>query len=259
VTGTSVVDVRGCKVNLRRAGKGEPLLFLHGALGLDTREPLIDALAENFDVIAPDLPGFGLSDVSDTAETVRDLALFTFDFLDALGLDSVHVAGHCIGGWLALEMAVYPGHHFRSMALANSAGLRVKDVPRGDMFVCSEEDLVKMLFANGDGAKWFSGWKDDPERDAIWDRNRGAAAKYSWSPRLCNPKLSNWLHRVDVPVHVWSGAANKVIRPAQGEALAAMIKGAGHTVFDGCAHMIHLEQPQKLGQEITDFIRRAAS
>ena len=41
------------KINIRRMGKGEPLLLLHGARGLNGEEPGLDALAGHFDVIAP--------------------------------------------------------------------------------------------------------------------------------------------------------------------------------------------------------------
>ena len=57
-------------------------------------------------MIAPDHPGFGWSDGAMSVDDVSDLALFYLDLLDTLKLDRVHVVGQCIGGWLALEMAV---------------------------------------------------------------------------------------------------------------------------------------------------------
>ena len=120
------VDVRGCKLHLRRGGHGEPLLFLHGAQGLNEHEPGIEALTANFDVLAPDHPGFGKSDQSDAVDDVGDLALFYLDLLDALELDRVHIVGQCIGGWLALEIAIRNTGRIKSLVLVNSAGLRVK-------------------------------------------------------------------------------------------------------------------------------------
>ena len=194
-------DVRGSKLNIHRMGEGEPLLFLHGAQGLSGNEPGLDALASHFDVIAPDHPGFGRSEDSELVDDVRDLALFYLDLLDELALEQVHVVGHCIGGWVALEMAVASSGRFNSLVLVNSAGIRLKGVPRGDMFLSSEDDLLKLLFAH-DGAEWLKRWRATPELEEIYDRNRAAAAKLSWSPRLCNPKLDRWLHRIDVPTHI---------------------------------------------------------
>jgi pimeloyl-ACP methyl ester carboxylesterase len=91
-----------------RGGTGEPLLLLHG-LGRAWRDwlPVIPGLAEARDVIAVDLPGHGasqpLSDAS--AMTVPNLANIVETELDRLGIETVHIGGSSIGGWLALELA----------------------------------------------------------------------------------------------------------------------------------------------------------
>jgi pimeloyl-ACP methyl ester carboxylesterase len=257
-TQNGLLNVRGSKLNIHRMGTGEPLLFLHGAQGLDGTEAALRALADHFDVIAPDHPGFGSSEDSDLVDDVRDLALFYFDLLDELGFDHVHVVGHCIGGWVALEMAVASSGRFKSLGLVNSAGIRLKGVPRGDMFISSEDDLLKLLFAR-DGAEWLKRWRATREREDIYDRNRAAAAKLSWSPRLCNPKLDRWLHRIDVPTHIVWGGENRLVPPAYAKALQERIAGSSVRIIPGCAHLLHIEQPQVLAEEISSFIRRVAS
>ena len=252
------IDVRGCKLHARRGGQGEPLLFLHGAQGLGGSEPGLEALSKNFDVIAPDHPGFGLSDNSELIDDAGDLAFFYLDLLDCLKLDSIHIVGQCIGGWVALEMAIRNTERMKSLVLVSSAGIRVKGVPRADMFVCSESELLKLLFS-GDGAtQWQQSWRDTPEREEIYDRNRAAAAKYSWSPRLFNPKLERWLHRIDIPTHIVWGNDDRVIPPAYGVALKELIAGSSVTTLPNCAHLPHLEQPQAFADEVSQFIRRAA-
>jgi pimeloyl-ACP methyl ester carboxylesterase len=256
-------DVRGCKLNVRRAGRGEPLLFLHGAQGLmqggvNGVEPGLDALAQNFDVIAPDHPGFGRSADNDLIDDAGDLAFFYLDLLEALEIDSVHVVGQCIGGWIALEMAIRTADRIKSLVLVNSAGIRVKGVPRADMFVCSQDDLMKMLFAGKGADEWLASWRATPDMEDMYDRNRAAAAKYSWSPRLFNPKLERWLHRIDIPTHIIWGKDDRVIPPAYADALRKLIVGASVTMLPGCAHLPHLEQPQAFASEVSQFIRRAA-
>lgn len=253
----TTIDIRGCKLHVQRAGRGEPLLFLHGAQGLSGSEPGLEALALEFDVITPDHPGFGRSDVSDIVDDVADLALFYLDLIDALGLDQVHLVGQCIGGWVALEMAIRSTARIRSLVLVSSAGIRIKGVPRADMFVCSEDDLLKLLFA-GNGAAWLKTWRATPELEDIYDRNRAAAAKYSWSPRLCNPKLEHWLHRIDVPTHIVWGEHDQIIPPAYAAALQDKIKGSSVATLPDCAHLPHIEQPQAFADEVSRFIRSAA-
>ena len=239
-------------------GKGEPLLFLHGALGVADHEPGLEELARNFEVIAPDHPGFGGSEVCADVDDISDLALFYLDVLDHLKLSAVHVAGHCIGGWIALEMAIHASNRFKSITLVNSAGLRVKDAPRGDMFLCSEADLVKLLFNGAAGDAWLKGWRASPANEDAYERNRGAAAKYTWSPRLCNPKLSHWLHRVTAPTHVVWSKDNRVLPLAYAQALTSHIPGASSALIESCGHMAHIEQPKAFADEITKATRRAA-
>ena len=135
----------------------------------------------------------------------------------------MHVVGQCIGGWVALEMAVRSTERLKSLVLVSSAGIRVKGVPRADMFIHSEADLMKLLFAGNVAADWLKAWRATPEMEDIYDRNRMAAAKYSWSPRLCNPKLDRWLHRIDIPTHIIWGEDDQVIPRAYAEALKGLI------------------------------------
>lgn len=259
MTQSADIDLRGSKVHVHRFGTGEPLLFLHGLQGMAENEPGLQELSERFQIIAPDHPGFGRSDISDSVDDVKDLAIFYLDLLDALNLEKVHVVGQCLGGWVAIEMAIYASHRFKSLTLVNSAGLRLKGVPRGDMFVCSEQELLKLLFA-GDGAtKWLESWRASSDREDIYERNRAAAAKYSWSPRLCNPKLDRWLHRVKVPTHLIWSEQNPVIPVDYGEALRDMIPGASLSRVANTAHLINLDQPKAFAREILQFVGRTAS
>jgi pimeloyl-ACP methyl ester carboxylesterase len=253
------MEVRGCKIGLRRGGTGEPLLFLHGAQGLNGNEPGLEALGENFNVVAPDHPGFGRSEMSDAVEDMGDLALFYLDLFDTLKLDRVHLVGQCLGGWLALEIAIRNTSRIKSLVLANSAGIRVKGVPRADMFACSEDELLGLLFAGEAGARWLRSWRASTEMEDIYDRNRAAAARYSWAPRLCNPKLDRWLHRIDVPTHVLWGEKNSLIPLAYASALKDLISGATAATLPDCAHMLHYEQPKAFAGEVSQFIRSAAS
>src|SRR5256885_1279110 len=95
-------------INLRRQGVGEPLLLIHG-IGSSHRcwAPVIAELAAQHDVVAVDLPGFGASAPlpPEVSRTVPSLVDAVERQLDALGLESVHVAGNSMGGWIALELA----------------------------------------------------------------------------------------------------------------------------------------------------------
>lgn len=90
-----------------RRGEGPPLLLLHGLGG--TRivwDPVIEILAAEREVIAPDLPGFGASDpLRDVPPTPANLAAAVASFCAAQGIERPHVGGNSLGAWVALEMA----------------------------------------------------------------------------------------------------------------------------------------------------------
>ena len=253
------LDLDGCKLHVQRSGNGAPLLFLHGAQGLLGWEPVLAALAERFDVIAPDHPGFGRSDIADGVDDIGDLSLFYFDALKALGLSGVHVVGHCLGGWTAMEMAIRNTGPLKTLTLVASAGLRLEGVPRADMFIRTQDELAQLLFAGNGAGSWLQAWRASPEAEEIYDRNRTAAARFSWQPRLCNPKLSRWLHRIDVPTHIVWGENDAVLPTAYAMGLKDRIAGATMTAIPACGHLPHVEQPAQVAAIATDFIQRAAS
>ena len=96
---THEVKLTGATVSLRRGGAGQPLLFLHGADGLPEWPEMLDRLAEKYDVIAPDLPGFGGSAITDSIDDMSDVAYLLLDLLESLDLRDVRVIGHSLGGW----------------------------------------------------------------------------------------------------------------------------------------------------------------
>src|SRR5258708_23463450 len=87
----STLAIRDCCIRLMRAGAGAPLVFLHGGGGLGIWLPCMAQLAEKFDVIAPEHPGFGESENPAWLDTGGDLDKFYLGFLDQVHLVGVHV------------------------------------------------------------------------------------------------------------------------------------------------------------------------
>ena len=91
-------------IRLRRAGSGPKLLFLHGAGGVPQWLPFFDALADHYEVLVPEHPGFGSSDDPPWIQSMSDLAMFYLDLIEEAGLDRIHLVGNSLGGWLAAEI-----------------------------------------------------------------------------------------------------------------------------------------------------------
>ncbi len=124
------VATRGARLSVVEAGTGPTVVAVHG-LGATKGSflPTVVALADRFQVIAFDLPGFGDSDKPIGA--VYDAPFFAaavINLLDALKLKRVHVIGNSLGGRIALEIALRePGRVGRLVLLAPSlAWLRAR-------------------------------------------------------------------------------------------------------------------------------------
>ncbi|MEU1515532.1 alpha/beta fold hydrolase [Streptomyces sp. NPDC005811] len=110
-------------VSYERTGRGEPLLLLHG-IGHHRQawDPVVDLLAAERDVIAVDLPGFGVSPALPDGlayDLPTTTAVFAA-FCEALELERPHVAGNSLGGLLALELG--RGKLVRSVTALSPAG-----------------------------------------------------------------------------------------------------------------------------------------
>jgi pimeloyl-ACP methyl ester carboxylesterase len=89
-----------------RGGVGEPLVLLHGATSSwKCWRDVIPRLTPQFDVFAPDLPGHGGLPRPTRPHTMSDLADVLEAELDAAGIETAHLVGNSLGGWLAVELA----------------------------------------------------------------------------------------------------------------------------------------------------------
>jgi len=246
--------INGCKVSLRRGGAGEPLLFLHGARGAGRWLPFMEALSRTFDVIVPEHPGFGESETPDWLDSVGDLAYYYLDFLEALSLDHVNLVGTSLGGWIAAEMAVRDQSPLRTLTLVASAGIHVKGVPKGDIFLWSRQQLAQNLFYDPGLAEAMLR-AETSEEEEIQVRNRITVAKLCWQPRLYNPHLAKWLHRICVPTLILWGDADKVIPPPYGPAFCHLIPNARLEILPRCGHLPQVERTEEFVAAVTGFIQ----
>jgi 3-oxoadipate enol-lactonase len=111
-----------------RTGSGVPLVFLHGyPLDRTIWDTVTTMLEADFDVLAPDLRGFGASPVFPPTYALTDMAGDVLVLLNKLKLDSVVLAGHSMGGYVALALArAYPE---RVAGLALIASQAIADTP----------------------------------------------------------------------------------------------------------------------------------
>jgi len=116
---TETTTVAGLKTHLRRGGKGEPVILLHGlgASSYSWRYALPE-LAKHYEVFAPDLPGFGRTDKPwDFDYSIHGLHAWILEFMDHMGIKNARFAGNSMGGVLSLWTAMEAPTRVERMAL----------------------------------------------------------------------------------------------------------------------------------------------
>jgi len=254
------VQIRDTSLRAARGGKGEPLLFLHDATGAAGWPPFLDRLAERFDVIAPEHPGYGGGDAPPWLDRIADLANFYLDFLDTLELRHVHLVGASLGGWVAAELGTRNTRRLASITLIDPPGIQLAGVAGIDSYVTNDERTIRDLFFDQKIADAAVARLLAPEAEDALLKNKMVTAKLTWQPRLHDPHLAKWLHRIDVPVLIVWGANDQILPPEYAAEWRRLIPGAQSAILQDCGHLPHLEKPEELARMVTDFSggRRAA-
>lgn len=122
------VNINGIELAYTRQGKGSPLVLLHGfPLDHHIWDEILPLLEDTFDLVVPDLRGFGESTTIDTPYTMDDFASDIAGLLDHLGIQKTAIAGHSMGGYVSLAFArLFPD---RVAGLALVASQTLADPP----------------------------------------------------------------------------------------------------------------------------------
>lgn len=249
------VEVAGCRLQVREAGAGVPLLFLHGAGGAESALGWLAPFARaGLRVIVPDHPGFGASEDPAWLDNIHDAAYACLDLLDTLDLRGVHLVGMSLGGWIGLEVAVRNTSRLASLTVIGAAGIRPGDIPTGDLFMWSPEERIRNLVADPALADKILALPQTPEQQDVALRNFITTAKLAWEPRFFDPHLEKWLHRLRLPTHVIWGSDDRLFPPEYGRRLASLIPGARFSVIERCGHLPQVERPA----ELTALVRQLA-
>jgi pimeloyl-ACP methyl ester carboxylesterase len=252
------LDIKGCPVEIHRAGSGPPLLYLHAEQYFERVTPYLDALARKWTVIAPRHPGYGATSGATEFRSVDDLAYLYLDLLDELKLNKVVLVGASLGGWIALEMCVRNHARLSKLVLVSSVGVKFsgrEERDFADLFYMPDIEAFPMLFADPkrhapDYATMSAGQLEELARE------RQMLAHYGWRPYLHNPALKRWLHRVDLPTLVVWGAADRFASQSYGQSLTSALPAAELMLIEGAGHYPEIEQSEATLRAIDAFVHK---
>ena len=242
--------------HLERQGAGPPVLLLHGwGASSQLFQAAIANLRGEFDVLAPDLPGFGATLPPAEPWGVQEYAAWVVALLDTLGIERAHVVGHSNGGRIAIRLAHCWPQRVEKVVLTDSAGIRPPRTWRYHLRVRA----FKLL-------RWAGQSAAMPAPLRAWATARAAASgstdyqQASGVMRATLVRLVNADLRADLPhIHsptllIW-GERDQDTPLADGQLMERTIPDAGLVVFAGAGHFAYLEQSPRFCHIVKTFFQ----
>ena len=253
------VMVRGHKIAYYEAGKGSAVILIHG-LGADSRHwaANVDALVQNFRVMALDQIGYGQSDKPLMRYTVENFSAYLDGFLQAVKIPKASLVGNSLGGWVALDFTIRHPQMVEKLVLVDSAGLRptaALKMPAGGRKTLSPLNT-----------HWFFDLMDANKEWATTDLGPNAFERHvqngdsytvasSVGEMITGREFEDKkLGKVQVPTLIIWGRDDLLIPLAMGEQLHKGIAGSQMIVLDGTGHIPMVGKPAEFNEALTKFL-----
>ncbi len=262
-----IVDALGIKTAYVTAGKpnGQPLLLLHGMTSSgDIYREFMHELADEFWLIAPDIPGFGASD-STSPFTFAHLVEWLAAFREALNLPPLVLAGHSFGGSLAASYALsYPEDVTRLLLFA-PALLASKLYPHYlkragiTLGLVDLSTVVSQSRAIVGQQVRISFYDADKQDESVWPRRLRdydlARASSDVIKVVAFEDMRQDLARLALPVCVVWGEDDPVLPAAHAADLVELLPDAEAILLPECGHILIMEKQAEVQAAARAFAR----
>ncbi|MFD1645846.1 alpha/beta fold hydrolase [Haloarchaeobius litoreus] len=272
----ATVAVDGHDIRYVEAGEGPPLLLLHGGIidaGPVSWGEVIEPLSETFTVYAPDMLGYGDSDLPDVDYTIDRHVRTMAGFCRELDIEEPSVCGLSLGGAVALGLALDTDVDAHRLVPTSCFGLGT-ELPRGTLsYVLSRLPVLNRiavaLFRRSRGFTKASLAGIVHDTDTLSEECVDAVWKYARKPNACvafrnfrkhemtrQGYVTNYTPRLDdldVPTLFVHGRHDEVVPVELAEQAAARAPNAELTVLEDCAHWPPREDPGRMVELLTDF------
>lgn len=246
------VVVDGLMTSYVRIGVGKQVLLLHGwADKSDSWKKFATELGTQYEVIVPDLPGFGGTQAPTSAWGLNEYVEFVQSFVKKLGLHTEVIIGHSNGGAIAMRGLANGELTADKLVLLASAGVRNQQTGRKQTF--------KLVAKTG---KVLA--KPLPAR--MQRRLRSKLYQSAGSDMLVAPHMQETFKKVvtdDVqqdaaalttPTLLIYGEQDTATPVRYGQLLHERISGSTLEILPGVGHFLHLDEPAKVVHLVQEFL-----
>ena len=247
---------------------GDPVLLIHGFGGdKDNWALYAPFITDKYRLISPDVPGFG--------DAVRDMnrdydmatqASRMRDFLDAMGLEKVHIGGNSMGGGISLHFARMFPERVKSLTLFNNAGVigtsesdlqRQVMTGKNPLEITSADDVTRMMAYIAHKPITVPG----QFRKVIYQefaKHRDLLDKIFWQiagDGLERP-LNDQLPEIVLPTLIIWGRHDQLIDVSCAEVMAAAMPDSELIIFENLGHVPMIEDPANVATPHLQFLAK---
>ncbi len=224
------ITIEGLNLHYQVAGEGYPFVLVHGGhLDSSTWHAQVAFFSKRYRVITYDLRGHGRSEIPAADYSLGDCVADLGRLLDHLRVERAFLAGHSMGGYIALSLALNHPQYVRALILTGTN--------------CGP--VVETLKAWG-----------DEKAARLKTRTAPAARRFvkAHQANVARPDLTGRLSEIRRPVLIVVGDGDTVTPRRISEAMLKEIPGAEMEVISGCGHMCHQEQPETFNTIVGSFL-----
>jgi 2-succinyl-6-hydroxy-2,4-cyclohexadiene-1-carboxylate synthase len=265
-----MISANGVQYHVEVTGKGAPLLLLHGFTGdTTTWKSIVNVLAQQYQCIGVDIIGHGKSESPQDVGKykIEHVAHDLKEIVNQLGFKKVHVLGYSMGGRLALSFALLHSDYIDTLIL-ESASPGLKNEQERKIRIESDQKLAHFIEAEGiekfvefwENIPMFTTQKQLPTAQQLSIRKQrlqqnpiGLANSLRGMGTGSQPSWWNYIETLPFSVLLLVGGKDLKFCDIA-EEMQELNKNIIICKIDCAGHAIHVEQPQKFGTIVNEFL-----
>jgi pimeloyl-ACP methyl ester carboxylesterase len=281
--GACDIDVQGIRTRVfevDRSNKLSPLILLHGG-GVDSAltsfGSALVALGQRRRVIAPDLPGYGDTEFSESSFSIPWYGDWVLELIRVLGLDRVDLGGLSLGGWITLEVAVNHPNVVRRIIAINPGGVTEKfkfmrtakwvanhpglENRIDRWYVSMGRRLTRMQVRASVGMKNASALTDDLIDAVIVNGKRphageafAATQRWAFNTGTDGWSLVSQLPQVKAKTLIIAGRNDKIVPVADSIRASQLVPDGDVRILEPCGHWLVRDCPTEFVYAVNQFL-----
>jgi pimeloyl-ACP methyl ester carboxylesterase len=252
------IKVNGIELAYERRGRGVPLVLIHGyPLDHTIWDEVVPLLESDFDLILPDLRGFGESGLMEADSSILDFASDIADLLTQLKIKRAILTGHSMGGYVALAFAREYPERMSGLGLISSQ-LRA-DTPEGKE---GRYETARQVIAHGVGLvveamtpKLSADARVQAFVRGLISKQKPLALSNALKAMAGRSDSSDLVQTFKFPMVVVHGDADALIPLERGREVKAALPSAHYAELKGAGHMAMMENPQAVADVLRFFLK----